>query len=153
MFDIDGKVSVLFVCQGNIIRSPLCEGRFRHEFGDRVRVDSAAVSSGDLNKHPKENAQKVAQAHGFDISGHISRLIKKEDFSNFSVIVSLDDFVHTKILKVKPKECRAKVVKFSKIGISNPWRQPLHAFNSMYGEIDCAWLPFIQKNFPKLLGN
>lgn len=151
MQDIDGKYSVLFVCLGNIIRSPLCEGRLRYEFGDKVRVDSAAATRSDLNKNPEENAQKIAQMNGFDISSHISRLITKDDFQNFGLIVTLDDIVYYKINNMKPKNCRAKIVKFAKSSISNPWRMPLHAFQSMYNEINREWPAFIQNNLPKLL--
>ena len=75
--------SVMFVCLGNIIRSPLSEGLFRkivNNYADqsnnnKILVDSSAVGSYDLGQHPVDFSQQIALENGFDISKHVSKLI------------------------------------------------------------------------------
>ena len=145
------KPHVLFCCLGNIIRSPLCEGIMRHKYGDRVFVDSAAVTDDDLGCHPQTNAKKIAKQHGFDISKHISRLVTEKDFQNFDLIVALERYVYTSLLKMKPSQCHAKVVEFApKVDIINPWYESMERFEQMYNQIESHWPAFIKANLPEL---
>jgi protein-tyrosine phosphatase len=87
------KSSVLFVCLGNICRSPLAEAAFRREAEARgidVEIDSAGTGDWNLGKAPDPRAQAVARAQGIDISGLRSRLVTPEDFMRFDHIVALD---------------------------------------------------------------
>ncbi|GJD69560.1 low molecular weight protein-tyrosine-phosphatase [Methylobacterium gnaphalii] len=89
----DRKPAVLFVCLGNICRSPLAEAAFRREAersGLDVAVDSAGTSGWHIGSPPDPRAQAVALSHGVDISGYQSRQVQREDFARFSHIVALD---------------------------------------------------------------
>ena len=87
------KVSVLFVCLGNICRSPLAEAAFRREI-KAVGLDAEAGSAGTGDWHvgepPDRRAQAIAKRKGVDISGHRARLVRPDDFRRFSHIVALD---------------------------------------------------------------
>jgi len=84
---------VLFVCLGNICRSPLAEAAFRKEaeaVGLEVNIDSAGTGDWNLGKAPDPRAQAVARAQGLDISALRSRLVKLDDFQRFDHIIALD---------------------------------------------------------------
>lgn len=85
--------SVLFVCLGNICRSPLAEAALRAEaarLGLDLRTDSAGVADWHEGKPPDPRAQAVARRHGIDISGYRGRQARAEDFRRFTHIVALD---------------------------------------------------------------
>lgn len=87
------KPAVLFVCLGNICRSPLAEAAFRREaaaLGLDVEIDSAGTGDWHIGHAPDKRAQAVAQRQGVDISGYRARQVTPEDFRRFSHIVALD---------------------------------------------------------------
>jgi protein-tyrosine phosphatase len=86
--------SVLFVCLGNICRSPLAEGVFRHlvrEEGleDRFVVDSAGTGSWHVGEPPDPRSVAVARSHGVDLPGR-ARQVHPRDFDRFDAIVAMD---------------------------------------------------------------
>ena len=85
--------AVLFVCLGNICRSPLVEAAFRAEVektGLDVMVDSAGTGDWHIGRAPDPRAQAVALRHGIDISGYRARQVTADDFRNFSHVIALD---------------------------------------------------------------
>lgn len=85
--------SILFVCLGNICRSPLADGALRH----RVRqldlgwtVDSAGTGGWHRGDPPDPRAIAVARAHGVDISGLRGRQVSAADFDRFDLILAMD---------------------------------------------------------------
>jgi protein-tyrosine phosphatase len=86
-------VSVLFVCMGNICRSPLAEGAFRAEAARRglaVEADSAGTAGWHAGQPPDRRAIAAAARHGIDISRQRARKISAADFNAFDQIVALD---------------------------------------------------------------
>ena len=86
------KPAVLFVCLGNICRSPLAEAAFRAEvvrIGLDVEVDSAGTGDWHVGKPPDRRAQAVAKRYGIDIR-HRARQVTRHDFQRFSHLVALD---------------------------------------------------------------
>lgn len=87
------SVSVLFVCLGNICRSPLAEAALRAE-ADRanlpVEVDSAGTGDWHVDCPPDERAQAVALRNGIDISHYRGRQVTPQDFHRFDHIFALD---------------------------------------------------------------
>ncbi|RYG85832.1 MAG: low molecular weight phosphotyrosine protein phosphatase, partial [Alphaproteobacteria bacterium] len=85
--------SILFVCLGNICRSPLAEGALRAE-AQRLRLDLIVDSAGTGNRHagepPDERAQRTALRNGVDISALRARQVTRADFRRFTHIVALD---------------------------------------------------------------
>lgn len=95
--DGSGKtsLSVLFVCMGNICRSPLAEGIFRDglaqaQLADLVRVDSAGTGNWHQGDAPDIRSIETAARHGIDISGQRARQLTAEDFELFDMIFAMD---------------------------------------------------------------
>ncbi|WP_298127222.1 low molecular weight protein-tyrosine-phosphatase, partial [Brevundimonas sp.] len=85
--------SFLFVCLGNICRSPLAEGALRAEAaraGVAVVVDSAGTGDWHAGEAPDRRAQGVARRHGVDVSGLRARQVRAEDFRRFDHVIALD---------------------------------------------------------------
>lgn len=85
--------SILFVCLGNICRSPIAEGIARdliEQSGHTISVDSAGTGSSHIGEPPCKHSVTVARNHNIDISQFRARQVKKSDFKAFDLIVALD---------------------------------------------------------------
>ena len=85
--------SVLFVCLGNICRSPLAEAVMREKAlhrGIELSVDSAGTGSWHVGEPPCDHSIRVAARHGLDIRSLRARQVLREDEQRFNVIVGLD---------------------------------------------------------------
>lgn len=86
-------MKILFVCLGNICRSPLAEGIARDIILQKnlsITVNSAGTGNWHEGEAPCANSVKVAKIHGIDISHQRARQVKKSDFQEFDYIVGLD---------------------------------------------------------------
>jgi protein-tyrosine phosphatase len=89
------RTSVLFVCMGNICRSPTAEGVFRHfveESGlaERVEVDSAGTHAYHVNEPADARARAAAERRGYSLDGIRARRVDESDFERFDYIVAMD---------------------------------------------------------------
>ena len=87
------RPSVLFVCLGNICRSPLAEAAMRAEAeaaGLDIEIDSAGTGDWHVGAPPDRRAQATARRYGIDISGYRGRQVAPEDFTRFTHIFALD---------------------------------------------------------------
>ncbi|MES0883769.1 low molecular weight protein-tyrosine-phosphatase [Roseibium sp. SCP14] len=87
--------AVLFVCLGNICRSPLAEGVFRSivdEAGltDSFEIDSAGTGAWHVGNPPDPRSIEIASKHGIDISGQRARQVEEFDFERFDTILAMD---------------------------------------------------------------
>ncbi|WP_457749821.1 low molecular weight protein-tyrosine-phosphatase [Sulfurimonas sp.] len=101
--------SLIFVCLGNICRSPLAEGiakKIAKEHGINIIIDSAGTGSWHIGEAPCEGSIKVAQMHGIDITSLRARQLTKEDVKKFDMIVVLDEknLLHVKQMGAKQVE-------------------------------------------------
>ncbi|MBU7580024.1 MAG: low molecular weight phosphotyrosine protein phosphatase [Porphyrobacter sp.] len=90
---IEHRFGVLFVCLGNICRSPMAEGAFRaaaQQRGLAVDVDSAGTASYHVGHQPDPRAIMVARDNGIDIAGQSARQLERDDFYRFGHIIALD---------------------------------------------------------------
>ncbi|RCW79436.1 low molecular weight protein-tyrosine-phosphatase [Paracoccus lutimaris] len=107
-----GTPSVLFVCMGNICRSPLAEGAMRAAAADAglaVRIDSAGTGAWHSGEAPDPRAQEVAARDGVDISGQRARQVTAQDFRDFDHIVAMDLSNLANLRKIAPKDGRARL--------------------------------------------
>jgi len=89
------KVSVLFVCMGNICRSPTAEGVFRRlveeaGLGHAIHTDSAGTHAYHVGASPDRRAQAAARGRGYDLSCLIGRQVSDADFTAFDYILAMD---------------------------------------------------------------
>ena len=104
--------AVLFVCLGNICRSPLAEAAFRAEaqrLGLDVRIDSAGTGDWHLGHAPDRRAVAVARRNGIDISHLRARLVSAADFDEFDHIVALDAANLADLEALRPPGARAQL--------------------------------------------
>lgn len=90
------KVSVLFVCMGNICRSPTAEGVFKaivveQNLTDVIVTDSAGTHAYHVGNPPDERAQATANNHGIDLSDLVARKVSPHDFEVFDYIIAMDN--------------------------------------------------------------
>jgi protein-tyrosine phosphatase len=105
-------VAVLFVCLGNICRSPLAEAAFRAEaerVGLDVEIDSAGTGDWHVGHPPDRRAQEVARRHGVDISDLRARCVTARDFDRFDHIVALDRENLAALRALRPAASRAQL--------------------------------------------
>ena len=107
-------ISVLFVCLGNICRSPLAEGTFREcvriaGLKDRFEIDSAGCGGWHAGELPDRRSIAVAARHGIDLKGQSARKVIQEDFSRFDLILGLDRDNVAHLLSLQPKSSTARV--------------------------------------------
>ena len=86
---------VLFVCTGNICRSPTAEGVFRRFVAQaglegRIGMDSAGTHGYHVGEPPDPRTQAAASARGYDLSGLRARRIAREDFNRFDLVLAMD---------------------------------------------------------------
>lgn len=135
-------VRVLFVCLGNICRSPLAEGAFRAEaerLGLDVEVDSAGTGDWHVGHPPDRRAQAAASRNGVDIAGLRARQVSPDDFERFDHVVALDAQNLADLLALRPRDARARVLLLLDIV---PGREGEAVADPYYGDdrdFDIAW--------------
>jgi protein-tyrosine phosphatase len=107
-------VRILFVCLGNICRSPSAEAVMRDAvrqagLTERVSVDSAGTGSWHVGHPPDSRAREAARARGIEVEG-VARQVTDEDFQRFDLIVAMDASNRDELHRMAPDEAgRAKV--------------------------------------------
>lgn len=108
-------VKVLFVCMGNICRSPMAEGIFRHmleaaELTDRVYVDSAGTHAYHIKSPPDKRGLEIAARRGMDLKAIRARQVVAEDFENFDYLLAMDYDNYQHLIALCPRtEWREKI--------------------------------------------
>lgn len=107
-------MKVLFVCLGNICRSPTAEGVFRRALeqaglADDVEIDSCGVGSWHVGKEPDARAQQAALIRGIDLSGLRARQLNVQDFAEFDYVLGMDQDNLRAIRDRKPANSQAHI--------------------------------------------
>lgn len=89
-------ISVLFVCLGNICRSPMAEAVFRHYvqqegLSDKIKVDSAGTYSGHAGEPPHRGTQQVLKENQIKYDGIISQPVQEKDLTQYTYIIGMDN--------------------------------------------------------------
>ncbi|MGC1546952.1 MAG: low molecular weight protein-tyrosine-phosphatase [Rhodanobacter sp.] len=132
---------VLFVCVGNLCRSPMAEGMLRHAM-PMLTVASAGVHARS-GMHADSMAVAVMQEHGIDISAHRSKALTGSMCARNDMLLVMDRRLREKIADHYPDQ-RGKIHVLADAGIPDPYRQSDEAFADCYARIDAAmqtWLP------------
>lgn len=101
-------IKVLFVCLGNICRSPTAEGIFRKEVEDQglaehISVDSAGTSDWHIGGPPDRRSQQAANSRGIDLSLLKARQVSAQDFNDFDYVIAMDSSNFEKLRALCPK--------------------------------------------------
>lgn len=120
-------IKVLFVCTGNICRSPTAEGIFRKYvnnagLSEKIYIESAGL----LDYHEGDNADHRTQAHakkrGYDLSEILSRPITRDDFKNYDYLIAMDEGHLKAMIELCPEHLKNdKVIKLM-LDYSNQWK-------------------------------
>jgi protein-tyrosine phosphatase len=110
-------MKILFVCLGNICRSPTAEGVFRKkavEAGllDRLTVDSAGTNNHHPGEPPDARSQHHARQRGYDLSVLRARAVLDEDFERFDLLLAMDAMNYSTLMHRAPAESRQKIRSF-----------------------------------------
>ncbi|SCV72334.1 BQ2448_3871 [Microbotryum intermedium] len=129
---------ILFVCLGNICRSPLAEAVFAHLVQERglstsfEKIDSAGTAGYHVGEEPDERTVATCKKHGVPISSLCRQLqarlesLCKSDFDEFDVIVGMDTMNMANIEKIRPKNSKAKVTLFGVYGDGKVIQDPYY---------------------------
>jgi len=105
---------ILFVCLGNICRSPMAEGVFAHivaeaGHGERFHIDSAGTGAWHVGNPPDPRAVSAAAERGIDLTSQRAREVRMQDFEKFDLILAMDSSNHEHLLRVAPEEHSHKI--------------------------------------------
>ena len=114
---------VLFVCLGNICRSPTAEAVFRAVVqeaghGERVEIDSCGLIAYHAGNPPDARATSAAEVRGYDLSTQRARRIEDDDFERFDLVLGMDDDVVASLRGMVPAEHADRVLPF--LGLDDP---------------------------------
>jgi len=107
--------SILFVCMGNICRSPSAEAVFRHKAklqGLPLTIDSAGTLGAHAREKPDHRAQKVGVERGYSFDGIKARKVTAQDFETFDLVLAMDNANLEDLQKIAPKHLHHKAMLF-----------------------------------------
>ena len=129
------KRSILFVCTGNICRSPTAEAVLRHlaaDAGIELHVESAGIGDWHIGNAPDERAQRHAKQRGYDLSALRARQVSAHDFEKFDLILAMDRGHLRALERMAPPEHRGKVRLFApERDVPDPYYGGAHDFERM----------------------
>ncbi|MDD5330118.1 MAG: low molecular weight phosphotyrosine protein phosphatase [Sulfuricella sp.] len=108
------NVKVLFVCMGNICRSPTAEGVFRHQvaaagLSDWIEIDSAGTHDYHVGAQPDRRARQAATGRGYDLDALCGRQVAAQDFLEFDHILAMDRENLANLQRICPPQFRHKL--------------------------------------------
>ena len=132
---VTAPINILFVCAGNICRSPLAEGVMRDVLEKRrighVLIDSAGTNGYHTGEEPDGRSIRVASRHGLDISQQRCRQLNGADFRRFDLILGMDHYNMRMIAQREPGNSTSRIGLFTEIAAGNPVEIP----DPYYGDI------------------
>jgi protein-tyrosine phosphatase len=142
-------VRILFVCLGNICRSPLAEGVMRElatraGYGEVISVDSAGIGAWHIGHMPDRRSIAVARAHGIDITGLRGRQIAAADFAAFDLILGMDSRNVSELHRLASPETARKVHLFMTYArgrnddVPDPYYETADAFEALYQALEAG---------------
>lgn len=144
------KVSVLFVCLGNICRSPTAHGVFRQlvkeaELEDQIDIDSAGTAAYHVGKQADTRSMQVAHGRGIDMTDLRARQVDMGDFYQFDYILAMDDSNYHNLLALSLPEHKEKIQMFldytqayEETEVPDPYYGGSQGFNHVFDLVQSA---------------
>jgi protein-tyrosine phosphatase len=141
-------IGILFVCTGNICRSPTGEGVFRalvekEGLADRFLIDSAGTSGWHVGEPPDRRSQAAARDRGIDLSQQASRRLISEDFERFDYLLAMDRGHQQAMLRMAPPGRESRVhllLAFANlpdiIDVPDPYYGGVHGFSHVFDLVE-----------------
>ena len=152
-------MKVLFVCLGNICRSPMAEAMFYQLLKDNalteeVEVASKATSSEEEGNRPHPGTQKILATYHLDDRDHRSSPIRRQEFFDYDLIIGMDDMNMRHLRAIAPKETKDKIFAINDLTpghqgepIPDPWYT--QRFDDTYNSLRRAlphWLDYVKEH-------
>lgn len=144
----------MFVCLGNICRSPMAEAIMRHKLkqkglSGRISVASSGTGNWHIGKRPHEGTLEILEKHGINHDGMTGSQVKRDDFLTYDYLIALDSSNEAHLIKMRPNDAKANVhrlMSFSKQFSEHDVPDPYFTgnFREVYDMIDEAVEQFIQ---------
>lgn len=149
-------VKVLFVCLGNICRSPSAQGIFQKmvddaDLANQFFIDSCGTAAFNVGKPPDKRATLAAQRHGYDISGQIARQIHRDDYQQFHYIIPMDRKNMSSVQAWAPDGFDGEIELFMKYGhnrgllqVPDPYYDDAEKFDAVIETLEKASLGLLK---------
>lgn len=112
---------ILFICHGNICRSPMAEYIMK-SFTNDLYIESAATSTEEIGNHIYKSAQEVLKRHNItNFSNKIARQVNKSDYDKFDYLVIMDEENRRGLMRIIDNDPNNKVIKLLDRDIEDPW--------------------------------
>lgn len=150
-------IKVLFVCMGNICRSPTAEGVFRqltikNKVTDKVFIDSAGTHAYHIGEPPDSRSMATARSRDIDMSQQRARKVTAEDFESFDHILVMDNSNQTDLLQICPENLRHKIELFmsyannyNETEVPDPYYGGSNGFDHVFDLVEDASQGFLEK--------
>ncbi len=151
------KLNILFVCMGNLCRSPTAEAVFRHYVAEarldaHVTADSAGTHVSHNGDPADARAQRFAAQRGYDLSKLRTRQLMKEDFTRFDYLLAMDDNNLAAMTRASPAEHTGKLsllmtygAKGEPVGIPDPYYGGAQGFERVLAMVEDAAQGFLRR--------
>ncbi|WP_277752515.1 low molecular weight protein-tyrosine-phosphatase [Candidatus Methylobacter oryzae] len=150
------KISVLFVCMGNICRSPTAEGVFTklvkdHKLDAYFAIDSAGTHAYHVGNAPDLRSQSAARERGIDLSNLRARQVVFGDFEDFDYVLAMDDDNYSILVNSCPEQHKAKIKYFldyaphlNERQVPDPYYGGAYGFEKVLDMVEEASAGFLQ---------
>jgi len=140
---------VLFVCLGNICRSPTAEGVLRHKLreaglAEQIEVASAGTGPWHVGKPPDSRSQRAARMRGYDLSAQRARQVAAADFNRYDLILAMDQSNLRNLRLLQPAQAKAELDLFLRRydgaveEVPDPYHDEEHGFEQVLDLIEQA---------------
>ncbi len=130
---------ILFVCLGNICRSPAAQGIAENVLGiENFEIDSAGTGSWHIGNPPDSRSIAVCKKHGIDISQQKARPVRIADDEYFDYIIGMDSQNVKDLKNIFPEKNHHKIMMLDQISVADPYFGEGDGFETMFQHIETA---------------
>ena len=136
---------LLFICLGNICRSPAAEGIARKIFPKDWEIDSAGTGGWHTGDSPDPRSIEVCKNHGIDISMLKARPVRIADDEYFDFLIAMDEQNVRDLKRIFPQKNHHKIIMLDEISVADPYYGGDNGFEIMYQHIEKSLKKLVTK--------